>query len=840
MSLAGEKDAYTAIDWTQSDFAYLKEKVREGQAVLFAGAGFSGDAFNKRGEHPPLGSDLGRALAGEAKLPYNGEDLPHVYQASRGTVGDRRLRELLTSYYDIAEYPGWYHIVRGTVWHRIYTTNIDNLFQRIYEKAPLHSQRLDTIVCPAAFKPQRVDLKEVQCVHLHGLIESPQPFTFTLAEFASLTARSNPWYQALIDDVSGQPVVFVGTRLAEPQFYHYLELRKARAGNGTHPAKSFLVDPSLTEIRRRALLDLNIIGVKAHASDFFEDLERAIPSTERSVPSVTGRVGATVPLVQGVLDRASGITQSFDSIRPTQLPVPRPARPSYFLFGAEPTWDDIEKHRDAIREVTSAFVSALRAQSDSFRCFVLHGHAGSGKTTTLMRAALECADSRCTVLFARNEGRPDLEDIQPFAEKLHERGERLFVFFDGLAQSLPSLHEHKSDLRTCVNLTLVCAEQTNVYAQRQHALDALRPVVHAMPDLARSDAEALIEKLEEFGCLGQLRGKTREQQVDLFMVHAKQQLLVAMKESTLGDRFDRILLKELQELDVDAQHAYVMCCLAVAQGAPGVYRRHLMAALGRTSRRQSVIFGESLRAILVPANSSGSMLRPRHRLIARCVGAELSSEDLRQVAVVALLQELSGDITPNEITRRSPAYLAYRGLINSDALYELFGGKPELVLEIFAGLRRNYDGDFLFWLQYGRANIRAGNLDMAENFIQQSLQIRPNGNFQARHQLGILFLMQSALSPNPGAMTERAQAGQAILKEQILTRGDIDSYPYGAYLTYVSRWFFAVGAVTSSKEWEDLRAVGREAVAKYPGDEAMREAQKEVERSYLMRTVKSP
>ena len=269
-----------------------------------------------------------------------------------------------------------------------------------------------------------------------------------------------------------------------------------------------------------------------------------------------------------------------------------------------------------------------------------------------------------------------------------------------------------------------------------------------------------------------------------------------------------------------------------------MYRRHLMAALGHIRRKKSVIFDESLRSILVVANASGTLLRPRHQLIARWVGKELSSQDLREEAIVSLLTELSADVTPSEIKRRSPAYIAYRGLISSEGLFELFGGQGDVVLRIYEALRTAYDGDFLFWLQYGMAHAKIGNLDVAENFVRQSLEIRSTNNFQAMHQLGILHLMQAARSQNPGAMKEQAEEGRKILRVQIMERGDEESYPYGGYMTYVSRWYISAKALITAKEWEDLRAIAREGVAKYPLDDVIREALREVERSYLMRLVK--
>ena len=125
-------------------------------------------------------------------------------------------------------------------------------------------------------------------------------------------------------------------------------------------------------------------------------------------------------------------------------------------------------------------------------------------------------------------------------------------------------------------------------------------------------------------------------------------------------------------------------------------------------------------------------------------------------------------------------------MVNSDGLFKIFGGNSKPVLELYEDVRSFYDNDFLFWLQYGMAHIRAGNLDIAENYLNQSLNINPYSH-QTLHHLGILYLVQASTSDNAGAMQTRAEQGMDVLMDQIKTRGDYDSYPYHAYLTHVAR-----------------------------------------------------
>jgi hypothetical protein len=466
---------------------------------------------------------------------------------------------------------------------------------------------------------------------------------------------------------------------------------------------------------------------------------------------------------------------------------------------------------------------------------VLHGPAGSGKTTTLMRTAAQLAGDGNRVFFAKGLDRLDLTMLIDVGRQ--DTRERLFVFIDVMGRQLGAVDQVRAKLPECKGLTFVMAERSNAYFSRCQAIAEFSPVELSMPDLEEPDVRAILERLETFGYLGVLRGKPIQEQVHAFMVGASKQLLVAMREATSGKGFDAILRSEFGELQGPAQLAYTICCLAVSAGAPGVYRKHLTPCLSGTEFRKGTVVNDLLRGVLVPANDSGTMLKPRHRLIAHWIATEVAPQGIKQEAASAFLRQIASDIVPNEIKRRSPAYVAYRGLINSERLFETFNGNSEMILGLYDELQAYYGHDFLFWLQRGMAQARTGHLDMAENFLHQSLAIQSHSH-QTLHHLGIIYLMQAARSPNAITAQEKANEAIGILRTQMQERGDSDSYPYAAYLTYVGRWYQAAGKLISAGEWETLRKVGEEATKKYYRDEVIKQAVMEVERAYLMRAVK--
>lgn len=824
-----------SIDWNTPDLVFLKKQLQSGKVILFAGAGFSVDAKNSQDASPPLGASLAELLATAAGYTYSGEALPVVYEAAQKALGTHAMWDLLRKHYEITALADWYQIVRAITWNRIYTTNIDNLFQKLYGAGT--GQRLRPLVNPAPVEERDTLFSELQCVHLHGSIDAPDKgMTFTLPEFGQMTATANPWYRSFVDDLYFRSVLFVGTQLEEPMFFHYLNLREPKERDAQeYRPRSYLVNRSIGAMRINNLRNRNIVGLECTGREFFESLRASIELESLTVNAVRA-VAFPTAIFRGDKPVDEAINRYFEVVRADALPYTRKPPAEMFFMGAEPDWFDIAEQRDAFRSIVQELLDGLPLSRETFQMTVLHGPAGSGKTTTLMRVAERIAAAGAQVFYAKGNERLDLAGILAFAQEQVNADKRIFVFIDAFGRHLTSLDSNRERLKQSKNLTVVLADRSNKYAQVSHALVDLNPVDVRMPDLSEADAKAVIEKLARFGFLGELRNKPPEQQIAAFMERANKQMLVALREATSGLGFDVILRNEFGELARPAQLAYTICCMAVAHGAPGVYIRHLMPCLGRTEFRQGVIIKDLLRGILVPTNSSETLVKPRHRLIATWVANEIAPVGLKVEAVEKFLSQIAADIVPNEIKRRSPAYVAYRGMINSEAMKETFSNDSEVILDLYNQLKGHYDKDFLFWLQYGMAQINAGRLDLAENYLNQSLAIQPHSH-QTKHHLGCLYLMQAARADNSAAAAERANNGISLLTEQIYSKGDVDSYPYHAYLVHVCRWYQRAGTIITQRQWERLRDLGREAERKYPRDDMIRAAVKEVERQYMMRAA---
>jgi hypothetical protein len=827
-----------AIDLSHPELKLLINQFRTGHVVLFAGAGFSLGAHSGTGREPPPASQLAVLLAAECGAEYSGEDLSVVYEYAQKRLGSERLHSFLSSLYRDCVPAAEHLIVPKLFWARIYTTNIDDVIQNAYHAASA-AQRLRTIVCPATYADRDPWFEDVQCVHLHGsVLDLGKGLTFSPTEFAGQTAVPSPWYQALMDDLYAESVLFVGTRLSDPPFHHYLAVRSLRArGQREFRGAAFLVSPHITPIRRRQLEDQGISPIDATTEEFFSAL---LPELERAVPTRLDLLKNRYPhqieaITSGLLTSRGALLREFEYVRPVAAPARRSARDTFFFEGAEPTWEDIAAEVDARRSMTAGLLDDLRAPGDGLRMLLLTGHAGSGKSCLLRRLAFELARSGTPVYFLKSEHRltpgPVIELLKSGA------AQRICIFVDDAHAQLDVLEEIIGEVGVETNATIVIAERAHAVLHRLHAFQSVLTQVE-MPQLDRDDSNRILDRLQAFGLLGALHGKSRERQIREFMGRSRKQLLVALKEATAGKGFDVILANEFATLaSDDARLAYTVCCLAYMHGVP-VARRHLLAVMAGPDLEKGRVLREELRGVVVPWQERAEFLCPRHRVIARQVAVETVPFDLKESAVIRFLTEIAAGITPENIKRRTPEYVGYRGIINLDNMLELFGEDYDTLARIYGDLDAIFGDDFLFKLQFGRAELHFDHFDRAENYLNQSLSIRKKEqNVHAWHQMGVLRLKRARYETNSGVAAEHAKAGEEILREQIAVIGSRDAYPYAALVQHKLRYLRDKRPPGMADQLKDLYQLAQVGLERHPLDSFMRETHTEVTRAYLMQAV---
>src|SRR5262245_46408185 len=170
-------------------------------------------------------------------------------------------------------YPYWFHI---------YTTNVDNLIEKVYLDA--RTARLDVVNAVIhKYRDRDQTLSKIQYIKLNGTIDGGlNQITFGSRQYGGRAGVYDPWYDHFVRDYAIHATILVGTQVNEPLFFQSLVSRQARSGAAVElRLRSFLVSPSISPVVVDSLGEFNVVPVKATAEDFFRYLSSAVPKELR-------------------------------------------------------------------------------------------------------------------------------------------------------------------------------------------------------------------------------------------------------------------------------------------------------------------------------------------------------------------------------------------------------------------------------------------------------------------------------------------------------------------------------------------------------------------------------
>jgi hypothetical protein len=835
----------------KNDLEYLIRHLSKNNVVLFLGAGFSTDANNAKGEKLPDSRELARVLwqYHGYQAEYDGTPLGVLYQAALTRPGGTSpLFDLLRSKLWVTSCPDWYRLMTKWYWYRIYTTNVDNLVEHVYENynAPA---RLQTVIAPSEFQDRDAFLRTIQLIKLHGSLDHTElGLTFALKEYGRRAAGQDAWYDHFVRDFSSYPTVLVGTQLDEPLFWQYVAVRQGRVKkvNKSRP-KSFLICPRISKAQQQVLTEFNIAAVEATAKEFFETLladPGSVPSREDVLRGVDPTLEDLFELQRaGVHGPEIRLAERFFSVfRPVKHLVSGRIYRSHFLLGSSPSWEDIGAGLDAEREINGNVLGlvrqALLSTRDSTRVIIMSGPAGSGKTTIAKRVSALAASEGFGVYFAEKEGRPVPQEVTGYLKFLDRRA---LLVFDEATDDLRLIRDlvvQCEDLR--VKPVMFLTARTNDLAVKRYLLQGIgKPDELRVPDLSDSDIHAILVTLEQQGLLGQLRGLGYDQRVQVFKHKAKKQILVAMREATRGRGFDEIIEEEFKTIvPEEAQLLYLIAAIPSMHHYT-IKRGDLIAAMELSPSETSSLIEENLSGVLIEYENDAQRLQIRHPLIAEHVVVEAAPRVFLAEAYVRYLELVAHDLPPVRERRRSRLFRIYRDVINHRELHSVFLGQRDLCRGIYESMRCHFMEDGHYWLQYGSYELEYGDLDFAENYLLQAEALMPAHPWVAT-AIGYLLMRKAIEGQSLMAAMELVAQGLQKLRGQILRIGLEDPYPYhvlgSQMLAFIKRW---CPVRDQAAELRKLHMEVSEGCKRHPLDGQLRVLVDDIKRTEL-ETVSAP
>ena len=751
----------SAISLDPSLFEILRNRVSLGQIVLFTGAGFSHDAKATDGQSLPGSLELRKILWPIAfpGVPIDKESsLADVFDCAL-TQSKTRVRETLETCLrvDHTSLPDYYSTWFSVPWSSAYTLNVDDLEVATGARFNLPRQ-IRSISASDSIPPQS---DELAYIHLNGQLNDFPDITFSARQYARRLPGSDPGYPALIADLLGRTVVFVGTTLDEPPLWQHLELRGAKATGRELRPRSFLVTPQLSTARKQMLKTFNIDHVPMDAHQF---ADRVLARMGDATANGHARISATRASQQKGLS-----IPSVSELRQEDSEM----KLNSFLLGREPTFRDVSDGFAIQRSFESEILSDAAMLEP--RVILITGTAGTGKSTTLRRLALGLdADGKNVGWLdpkTFHVGIPQVRDA--ILKSVHD-----YVVIDDVDLFAAQAGRLLETLAKNTEGPRIIAAARSTRAEKYKLRDELKTVDTSYivaPRLTDEDIDDLIEVLASAGLLGTLAGKTIGEQRATFEALAGRQLLVAMIEATSGRSFRDKIDDECSQLRPEQRLLYAICALAT-RTRMGLELNEILAAVNDTSAEELERIDSLKRQyLLIP--TSGSRLGVRHRVVAEQVVSWFRREGQLAQPVEGLLFAMAVQYRRDR-KARSRAFRLMVHLLNHQFMIENIDDVAD-VRAIYESLSSVLADEFHYWLQRGSFELERGDLSLAENYLNQARGLA-DGDHRVRTAWSYMSLRRAGEMAQgaESGWRERAEEAMSELDDVIATRGADDGHAF--------------------------------------------------------------
>jgi hypothetical protein len=658
--------------------------------------------------------------------------------------------------------PDYYVKLLTMPWWRIYTLNVDDLAEKVFDRNA-SSRR---VVSVSATSGNVADIQDsnLAVIHLNGgLLDVPNRVTFGRQQYAN-RGGTDPFYLMLRHDLLSRPVVFIGTSLEEGQFWQHLEMRAVGEPHATRELRprSYLVTPNLNKTKEALLSRYKVAHLPVDTAEFHDQMIARLESA-RTLGN------------KFLAERAqSGGRRGRALLRISDVPMSERTQSEY-LMGAEPTWADAREgriaERDCFRELQATIDGHLSASHVS-GFVIVTGTAGTGKSSAMRLVALRLESKGIPCGWVDGTERIELAHLREVLKS--ETGLRVLLISDADLYDRRLSRMIKDAMELNQRLVVVCECRSSRVDRilDKVELGRITATEFPIPYLNDSDIDALLDVLSRENRLGFLKGKTVDQQRQVFLAEAGRQLLVAMYKATHGRDFKEKVVDEWNALS-DTQR-FITGIVAVAHAHRFYLNKSEIAiAFGDEIQEWPPELDALVRRKVILEGSLDTY-RARHREIAQFIYDEMVQKGVASDVISALIRISATKMSVNS-DRASRTGRMLSVFINHRLLKRTV--QVAAAREIYASFEQLLAWDYHYWLHRGALELEAGRLDLAEIFLRTAKGIEPSDVF-VDNELAYLMFKKANAAPREAGSADLVREAVRMLEAISIQRPDQRAHIY--------------------------------------------------------------
>jgi hypothetical protein len=358
---------------------------------------------------------------------------------------------------------------------------------------------------------------------------------------------------------------------------------------------------------------------------------------------------------------------------------------------------------------------------------------------------------------------------------------------------------------------------------------------HTVPHLTDDDIDGLIETLDNANRLGVLKGLSDDDRRNALRRQAGRQLLVAMIQATSGEELEVKVLEELEELPKLQTFVYGLICVA-SNFRHYLLKDEVLLAVGGDDMDGALNALDRLVARhIVRADPPLYKYKARHRLIATVAFDRLQAVGKLSELIEALAFAIASKTSPSS-NRNSRPWRMLKVLINHSFLLRAL--TPAETAAVYRSLEGMLNWDYHYWLQRGSAEVEAGDLRLAQNFLDQARSLGPD-DYRIETEYGYLLLRQAQEEPSSSKSRELFDEGVSLLEGIIASHGSFTPYPFHILATQGLTW---LRESTSAKSYQRkildrLMLSTERGLGLHPLSLELKQAKSDIARQRLMTVV---